>query len=491
MTNTINLDQEWHIGEQVGSGGFGRVFAAQSTLGATAVVKFIPKSPGADRELLFENLGDVPNVVPIIDSGDSGDSWVLVMPKAECSLRDYMDRADESVGLEFALKVLRDIAQALVAIDGRVVHRDIKPANLLLWRGNWCLADFGIARYADKTTEPHTRKFSMTAMYAAPEQWRSERARSATDVYSLGVVAYEMVASRLPFVGPEEHDYRQQHLHELPESISSVPTRISSLIDECLLKSPEARPNPHNLLSRLSDSGPATSTAGDLLQKANAIAVKQRAESDKQQSLAESRMARHRRLNQDATHSFEHVAQALDSRIMSNAPSTRRINGQSGRVWSLSGANLRLTIPTPTYVDTGNDDGRFRPPFEVAAYAEITLRVEPDMYQYEGRSHSFWYCDAKEEGVFRWYETAFMFNGFLPQSSRLYPFALSPGENAYSAVAPGINEYQVAWPFEAVDQGDEDEFVERWIGWFARATQGSLHRPSRMPEKEAHNSWRR
>ena len=116
------------------------------------------------------------------------------MPKAEKSLRDHLEGEGGRLSVEDARKVLTDVAAGLVAIEGRVVHRDIKPENILLLDESWCLTDFGIARYADAATAPDTRKYSMTARYAAPEQWRGERAVGATDVYATGVVAYELLA---------------------------------------------------------------------------------------------------------------------------------------------------------------------------------------------------------------------------------------------------------------------------------------------------------
>ena len=68
MSEVIDLSQEWYIGEQLRSGGFGRVHLARSEFGETAVIKLVPKAPGADREILFEDLDGVPNVVPILDS---------------------------------------------------------------------------------------------------------------------------------------------------------------------------------------------------------------------------------------------------------------------------------------------------------------------------------------------------------------------------------------------------------------------------------------
>ena len=77
------------------------------------VIKLVPKVPGADRELLFEDLGRVPNVVPILDSGEWSDVWVLVMPRAERSLRDYLGENIEHLSIADTVQVLTDITQAL------------------------------------------------------------------------------------------------------------------------------------------------------------------------------------------------------------------------------------------------------------------------------------------------------------------------------------------------------------------------------------------
>ena len=83
MAREVKFDRTWKLGEQIGKGGFGRVFAATGPRGELAVVKFVPKAPGSDRELLFVKLDNARNVVPIIDSGEVGDSWAIVMPRAD------------------------------------------------------------------------------------------------------------------------------------------------------------------------------------------------------------------------------------------------------------------------------------------------------------------------------------------------------------------------------------------------------------------------
>ena len=135
------------------------------------------------------------------------------MPWAEKSLRQHIEEAGGKLGFNDTVAVLLDIAQGLAELGNEIVHRDIKPENILLYESHWCLTDFGIARYAEATTAPDTHKFSMTPPYAAPEQWREERATYATDVYAFEVMAYELLQGRRPFPGPEKSDFREQHLH--------------------------------------------------------------------------------------------------------------------------------------------------------------------------------------------------------------------------------------------------------------------------------------
>ena len=117
----------------------------------------------------------------------------------------------------------------------------------------------------------------MSAPYAAPERWRGEHATFATDVYSFGVIAYQLLCGMLPFPGPSTEDLRDQHLHIDADVPDYLAPGLRSLLTECLYKAPEARPRPANLLARL-ETAPTdpSSPAAQRLQEANFAAVRRR-----------------------------------------------------------------------------------------------------------------------------------------------------------------------------------------------------------------------
>ncbi|MFI1928418.1 serine/threonine-protein kinase [Streptomyces sp. NPDC020377] len=258
----LALNKAWAVGARIGGGGFGAVFEAEDTAGQKAAVKLVPKAPGTEREMLFIDLDGVRNVVPVIDSGEHEDQWVLVMPRAEKSLRDHLQKHGQ-LPLNEAVAVLSDVAEALADLkDREIVHRDLKPENILLLGGRWCLADFGIARYAEATTVKHTFKLHGTFAYMAPERWNNQRATSASDISALGVLAYELLEGTPPFTGPYEHDYHDQHLHGALPPLTTAPPLLAALITECLFRAPQGRPAAGNVLARLGRSPRPRSPAG-------------------------------------------------------------------------------------------------------------------------------------------------------------------------------------------------------------------------------------
>jgi eukaryotic-like serine/threonine-protein kinase len=513
LTVRLHLDRrEWLIGEPLGEGGFGQVCAAESAAGEPAAVKLIPKAPGAERELLFEDLAGARNVVPIIDRGETEDSWVLVMPRAEKSLRQHLKGAAGPLATVDVVAILSDIATALVDLDGRVVHRDLKPENVLLLDGRWCLADFGIARYAEATTAPDTRKYAWTKPYAAPEQWREERATSATDVYALGVIAYELLAGSRPFTGP---DFRDQHLHNIPPSLPSIPATLDALVQECLYKAPAARPSPANLVARLVRIAQLEASSGGLakLEGIYRAEVSRRGETARLESASRSEAERRDDLFQAATAGLIRISDLLREAITEHAE-TATVEQDRGE-WTirLNQATLRLVPPTRTPADPW--EARPAPVFDVIAHASLTLTVDEtrklstrywwfDASDYNGRSHSLWFCDATEAGRYQWFETSFMVMprpdklielgqimaaGMEVRHGVLWPFSLDPGPVSAEALSAGMR-FLVAWPFTVVSIGELDEFIDRWAGWLADAALGRLQHPSELPERPTQGSWR-
>lgn len=488
--NQLEFDRTWTVGKQIGAGGFGKVFVVTSE-GDEAVAKFVPKAPGADRELLFIDLSDVVNVVPIIDSGETEDSWVLVMPRAERSLREHLEAEGNHLDLAEAVAALIDICDALVSLDGRVVHRDLKPENVLLLDGRWCLADFGISRYAEATTAPDTHKFAMSPPYAAPERWRSERATAASDVYAVGVIGFEMLSGERPFNATSMEDLRDQHLHSEPPHLSEVPAPLGALIDECLYKAPEARPTPANLRARLERTTQPPASGGlSVLEEANRAEVLRRQEAARSESEARTESERRAELAAAAQRSYDRISSALRTAIESAAPSAVVTSNPRGG-WNIRLGDAQISMAQTGSHRRGEWGGWQAPAFDVVLLGAVSVRIPADRNEYEGRSHSLWYCDAQEKDRFSWYETSFMVSPLIPKRGRQDPFALDPGEDAAKAVWSGMAEFQLAWPFTELVVGDLDEFVDRWAGWFAEAAQGRLAHPSSMPERPPQDSWRR
>jgi serine/threonine-protein kinase len=269
--------------------------------------------------------------------------------------------------------------------------------------GRWCLADFGIAKYAEATTATETRKFSWTPPFAAPEQWLLEHATAATDVYAFGVMAYLILESRPPFPGPTAEDFREQHLGQTPPAPTAGTARLRNIILECLHKAPEARPTAANILVRLEKVMVEPALGGaQKLALLNAEEVSRRAQAHVEQWAAEDERARRERLFSSASHVFESIVQPLLESIEDDAPTAsveRNPGGNPLFLATLRGAKLGVTRPRQASADEW--DG----PFTVIANAAITVhRGRQDRSGWLGRSHSLWCCDPKEAGRFGWYE---------------------------------------------------------------------------------------
>jgi serine/threonine-protein kinase len=484
----IKLARTWTLGERIGSGGFGTVYAAEAE-SERAVIKLIPKSPGADRELLFVDVRQARNVVPIIDSGEFEGSWALVMPRATKSLRQHLEGLAKPLELPDTVAILTDIATALIDIDSRIVHRDLKPENILLLNGSWSLADFGVSRYAEASTAPDTQKYALSPPYAAPERWRNERATSATDVYSFGVIAFELLTGFYPFKGPTIEGFREQHLHiEAPE-IAGAPTALRAIIRECLYKAAGARPTGANVLARLQRIGKEQPLAGAAkLQSANLSEVGRRSESERKRSEDRSFAEQRAELVRSGQQSLKTIQDELLTAIKQAAPAAKEAVGKrSGRALTLGSAQIEFFDAVPS----GHNPWDWEAPsFDVVAHSGLIVRIPRDRYDYEGRSHALWFCDAQVAGRYQWFELAFMMSPMIARTTVIRPFALEPGKDAAKALWVGMAETQLAWPLMSVTIGELDEFIDRWMGWFADGADGRLQSPSTMPERPTPRNWR-
>lgn len=192
-----------------------------------------------------------PHIVPLFDSGDVDGILFYVMPFVEgMSLRERLHNR-EGLPLSEAARVLRDVADALAYAHAHgVIHRDIKPENIMLSGGHALVADFGIAKALSAASTSRTLTtpgLSLgTPMYMAPEQALADPLTDArADIYAFGVVAYETLAGRPPFLAEAAHRLLASHLSARPPSLDSqrtnLPPALSALVMRCLEKSPDDR----------------------------------------------------------------------------------------------------------------------------------------------------------------------------------------------------------------------------------------------------------
>jgi hypothetical protein len=236
----------------------GEIFVAQDTVLARKVaVKLLDERFGLDAQvrrrfkreaLTAARLSGHPNIVTIFDVGEHDNRPFIVM--------EYMpggtvaDRARE--GTVPRAEALTWLAQAASALDAAhaagVVHRDVKPANLLIdERGNVQVGDFGVARVLDQPTAGLTATGTVlgTAGYLSPEQARGEPATAASDVYGLGVVAYELLTGRRPFAGGSAAAEAAAHLNDPVPPASEhgidLPPEVDHVFSRALAKEPDYR----------------------------------------------------------------------------------------------------------------------------------------------------------------------------------------------------------------------------------------------------------
>lgn len=161
---------------------------------------------------------------------------------------------DQHFPLEESLRILADLAEALAFLHAnKVVHQDVKPNNVFVENGRAFLADFGAA--ASDIQPWHT---AGTPYYMAPELYRGDRNTFKSDVYALGVLAFEILTGERPFVGDSLEDLQAAHLSQIPPSIrrrvENLPRPAGIVIDRSLQKDPGARPSAQDFMQAMEAS---------------------------------------------------------------------------------------------------------------------------------------------------------------------------------------------------------------------------------------------
>ncbi|MFE3758815.1 serine/threonine-protein kinase [Nocardia tengchongensis] len=477
----------WRVDGQVGNGNVGEVFKVSHTeSGEIAAIKAVAVE-GGDRDGLAAelSLAGVRSIVPIVETG-SGDGMLLYrMPLAEKSLRDQIDDNPGPRPEAEVVAVLRDVATALVDMGSRVFHRDIKPDNVLLLEGVWCVADFGTARDQAVATATQTHNRAAMNAYTAPERWHLEPATAASDVYSLGVVAYEMLNGTRPFAGSDVAAYKIQHTTKLvPPLGSTTSVRVATLVERMLGKEPGQRPAPQHILDVLEqvrEETPSPTTGADALRQVNLAAV--RAREERAAADADRRRTEEQReaLSRAAATELLQIAIELKHAVNAAASEAHHIVVEASALWSvgLLGAALRFGVDD-FHIPRHRTEGA---PFDVVANAQISLRLPPHPDQVlrgPGEfSHSLWYCNPAPgaKGSFGWYETAFATweSQLVYTDGRVKPRTSMPrAEGPTTPVIDALNGHGTGtvcvWPFELVAAGDLHGFIDRWLQWHAGAT---------------------
>ncbi|WP_280408237.1 serine/threonine-protein kinase [Nocardia brasiliensis] len=478
MTEFIQLEHQWTVIGPIGDQpGMSDVLEVERN-GERAVVKKVQKSPGGNRDLLVGELESCRNVLRFDEVYENDSELLIRMPKAEGSLNQLLD-ASGQLDEPGTIAVLEDVATALLDMGLIVVHRDIKPQNILRYQGAWCLADFGIARYVEEATATVTFKGHASLPWIAPERLVGERATIKSDVYSLGIVAYQLVTGRLPFEGP---NLAEQHRNSPPLAPAGASPLLSSLILAMLSKAPGARPAPAQILERLTAAGrvaasPAVAKLRDLAGKS----AEKRAQADAAAAVAKTQKEQRQVLAQSSLYLvhewLDPIAEALEA-----IPDVRKVDNGSELQFSFESALLKFEKPQEI-------EPIENLPFDVVCVGALSVEMTSIRTRWAGRSHSLWYCDAQQEGEYLWFETAFH---RMRSSMRLEPYSRKPREQeAQLAIAPVMHTEQVAVPFAPIAGTSVGGFVERWLNWFARAAEETLPQPGMLPEGSPVGSWRR
>jgi predicted Ser/Thr protein kinase len=252
----------YELQSRIAIGGMGEVWAATDlVIGRTVAIKilkdeylgdpgFLERFRAEARHAALVNHEGIANVY---DYGEEEGSAYLVMELVPGEPLSAILEREHTLSIDKVLDILAQTAAALQAAHAAgLVHRDIKPGNMLVTpEGRVKITDFGIARIADQVPLTATGQVMGTVQYLSPEQASGHPASPATDIYSLGIVAYECLAGKRPFTGESQVAIAMAQINETPPPLpETIAEPVRNLVMSCIAKKPADRPSSAANLAR-------------------------------------------------------------------------------------------------------------------------------------------------------------------------------------------------------------------------------------------------
>ncbi|AHF07634.1 Stk1 family PASTA domain-containing Ser/Thr kinase [Desulfitobacterium metallireducens] len=241
------LSDRYEIIEKIGVGGMAIVYKAKDLLlNRVVTIKVLREQFASDDDFVRRFRREAqsaaslshPNIVSIYDVGKDGDTEYIVMEYVEGQNLKELIRNYAPLSSEQSINLARQIAEAIRhAHEHHIIHRDIKPHNILVTAdGRAKVTDFGIARAVSAATMTHTGDIIGSVHYLSPEQAKGVQTNEQSDLYSLGIILYELLTGKVPYDGETPVAIALKHLQENPVPPSQLNPRISQGIENVILK---------------------------------------------------------------------------------------------------------------------------------------------------------------------------------------------------------------------------------------------------------------